>query len=44
MLLILLCNEQKTQTEVVDAAQVTEVMIRNRYKEQLEAFGVDEIQ
>lgn len=40
----LLCDEQKTQTEVADVAQVTEVTIRNRYKEQLEAFGVNEIQ
>ncbi|MCU4743356.1 transcription initiation factor IIB [Natronoglomus mannanivorans] len=36
----LLCNEKKTQTEVADVAQVTEVTIRNRYQEQLDALGI----
>jgi len=36
----LLCNEKKTQCEVADVAQVTEVTIRNRYQEQIEAMGV----
>ncbi len=36
----LLCNEKKTQREVADVAQVTEVTIRNRYQEQIEAFGI----
>ena len=36
----LLCNEKKTQREVADAAQVTEVTIRNRYQEQIEAMGI----
>ncbi|NHN58590.1 MULTISPECIES: transcription initiation factor IIB family protein [Halorussus] len=36
----LLCNEKKTQREVADAAQVTEVTIRNRYQEQIEAMGL----
>jgi len=36
----LLCNEKKTQREVADVAQVTEVTIRNRYQEQIEAMGV----
>ncbi|PSQ24748.1 transcription initiation factor IIB 3 [Halobacteriales archaeon QS_9_67_17] len=34
----LLCNEKKTQREVADVAQVTEVTIRNRYQEQIEAM------
>ncbi|WP_255170601.1 transcription initiation factor IIB [Natrononativus amylolyticus] len=38
----LLCNEKKTQREVADVAQVTEVTIRNRYQEQIEAIGVYE--
>ena len=38
----LLCNEKKTQREVADAAQVTEVTIRNRYQEQIEAMGIHE--
>jgi len=37
----LLCNEKKTQREVADVAQVTEVTIRNRYQEQIEAMGFD---
>ena len=36
----LLCNEKKTQREVADIAQVTEVTIRNRYQEQIEAMGI----
>ncbi|WP_415380942.1 transcription initiation factor IIB [Halosimplex sp. TS25] len=35
----LLCNEKKTQREVADVAQVTEVTIRNRYQEQIEVVG-----
>ncbi len=34
----LLCNEKKTQREVAEVAQVTEVTIRNRYQEQIEAM------
>ncbi|MDJ1431018.1 transcription initiation factor IIB [Halostagnicola sp. A-GB9-2] len=36
----LLCNEKRTQREVSDVAQVTEVTIRNRYQEQIEAMGL----
>src|SRR6056297_3440261 len=36
----LLCNEKKTQREVAEVAQVTEVTIRNRYQEQIEAMGL----
>lgn len=36
----LLCNEKRTQSEVATVAQVTEVTIRNRYQEQIEALGV----
>ncbi|WP_137285965.1 transcription initiation factor IIB [Halorussus salinisoli] len=36
----LLCNEKKTQREVAEVAQVTEVTIRNRYQEQIEAMGI----
>jgi transcription initiation factor TFIIB len=36
----LLCNEEKTQSEVGDVAQVTEVTIRNRYQEQIEAMDI----
>jgi len=38
----LLCNQNKTQREVADVAQVTEVTIRNRYQEQIEAMGLSE--
>lgn len=38
----LLCNEKQTQSEVGDVAQVTEVTIRNRYQEQIEAMGFHE--
>ena len=37
----LLCNEKRTQREIAKVAQVTEVTIRNRYREQLEVVGVD---
>ncbi|SDD81956.1 transcription initiation factor IIB family protein [Natrinema hispanicum] len=37
----LLCNEKKTQKEVAEVAQVTEVTIRNRYQEQIEAMGLN---
>ncbi|MFC4986342.1 transcription initiation factor IIB [Saliphagus infecundisoli] len=36
----LLCNEKKTQREVGEVANVTEVTIRNRYQEQIEAIGL----
>jgi transcription initiation factor TFIIB len=36
----LLCNQKKTQREVADVAQVTEVTIRNRYQEQIEAMDL----
>ncbi|ADB59376.1 transcription initiation factor IIB [Haloterrigena sp. SYSU A558-1] len=36
----LLCNEKKTQREIAEVAQVTEVTIRNRYQEQIEAMGI----
>jgi len=36
----LLCNKKKTQREVADVAQVTEVTIRNRYQEQIAAMGI----
>jgi transcription initiation factor TFIIB len=36
----LLCNQKKTQREVADVAQVTEVTIRNRYQEQIEAMDI----
>lgn len=36
----LLCDERKTQREVADVAQVTEVTIRNHYQDQIEAIGV----
>lgn len=34
----LLCNEKRTQKEVAEVAQVTEVTIRNRYQEQVDAL------
>lgn len=37
----LLCNEKRTQREVADVAQVTEVTIRNRYQEQIEAMELE---
>ena len=36
----LLCNEKKTQREVAGVAEVTEMTIRNRYQEQIEAMGI----
>ncbi|CAI50254.1 transcription initiation factor TFB [Natronomonas pharaonis DSM 2160] len=36
----LLCNEKVTQTEVSEVAEISEVTIRNRYKELLEASEV----
>ncbi len=37
----LLCNEKRTQREVAEVAQVTEVTIRNRYQEQIESLELD---
>ncbi|KAA0003764.1 MAG: transcription initiation factor IIB [Thermoplasmata archaeon] len=37
----ILCGERKTQREVADIAGVTEVTIRNRYKELVERFDFD---
>jgi transcription initiation factor TFIIB len=37
----LLCGEKKTQREVADVAGVTEVTIRNRYKELLEELDLE---
>lgn len=34
----LLCNEKRTQREVADVANTTEVTIRNRYQEQMDAL------
>jgi transcription initiation factor TFIIB len=36
----LLCNERVTQHMVAGPANVTEVTIRNRYQEQMEAMGI----
>ncbi|MFB6301011.1 MAG: transcription initiation factor IIB family protein [Halobacteriales archaeon] len=36
----LLCNEKRTQREIAEVAQVTQVTIRNRYQEQIEAMGI----
>ncbi|MFC6716226.1 transcription initiation factor IIB family protein [Natrialbaceae archaeon GCM10025810] len=36
----LLCHEKQTQRDVAAVAQVTEVTIRNRYQEQIEAMGI----
>ena len=36
----LLCDEKVTQRTAADAANVTEVTIRNRYQEQIEAMGI----
>ncbi len=38
----LLNNEKKTQREVADVAGVTEVTIRNRYKELLDKLDIEE--
>jgi transcription initiation factor TFIIB len=40
----LLCNERKTQREVADVAGVTEVTIRNRYKELIEKLKLEDIE
>lgn len=37
----LLCGEKRTQREVAEVADVTEVTIRNRYQEQIKALGLD---
>jgi len=37
----LICNAKRTQKEISEVANVTEVTIRNRYKEQLEAIGFE---
>jgi len=37
----ILCNERRTQREVADIAGVTEVTIRNRYKELTEKLGIE---
>lgn len=37
----LLCDEKRTQREVADAAGVTEVTIRNRYKELVERLDIE---
>jgi Transcription initiation factor IIB (TFIIB) len=37
----LLCNEKVTQQRIAEVANVTEVTVRNRYQEQLEAMGID---
>jgi len=34
-------NERKTQREIADVANVTEVTIRNRYKELLEKLMIE---
>jgi len=39
----ILCDEKRTQHEVAEAADVTEVTIRNRYQEQLEAMDVEHV-
>ncbi|WP_330631339.1 transcription initiation factor IIB [Halocatena halophila] len=36
----LFCNEKRTQHDVAEVAQVTEVTIRNRYQEQLEELDI----
>jgi transcription initiation factor TFIIB len=36
----ILCNERRTQREVADIAGVTEVTIRNRYKELTEKLNI----
>jgi len=37
----ILCNERRTQREVADIAGVTEVTIRNRYKDLIEHMGIE---
>jgi transcription initiation factor TFIIB len=36
-----LCNERRTQREIAEVARVTEVTVRNRYKEIAEKLGLD---
>ncbi|HDI12979.1 MAG TPA: transcription initiation factor IIB, partial [Hadesarchaea archaeon] len=36
-----LCGERRTQRDVADVARVTEVTVRNRYKELCEKLGLD---
>lgn len=36
-----LCNEKKTQSEIANVAQVSEVTIRNRYQDLINEIGVD---
>ncbi len=36
-----LCNERRTQREIANVARVTEVTVRNRYKELAEKLGLD---
>jgi transcription initiation factor TFIIB len=36
----ILCDERRTQREVTDVAGVTEVTIRNRYKEMAKKMGI----
>lgn len=36
----LLCGENRTQTEVGNVAEVSDVTIRNRYKEQFDVMGI----
>jgi transcription initiation factor TFIIB len=38
----LVCADQRTQREIADIADVTVVTIRNRYKEQMDALGMDD--
>jgi transcription initiation factor TFIIB len=38
----LVCVDQRTQREIADIADVTVVTIRNRYKEQMDALGMDD--
>jgi transcription initiation factor TFIIB len=40
----LLCNERKTQREVADVAGVTEVTIRNRYKELIDKLKLGDVE
>ena len=40
----LLCNERKTQREVADVAGVTEVTIRNRYKELIDKLNLGDVE
>ncbi|MFQ5910761.1 MAG: transcription initiation factor IIB, partial [Thermoplasmata archaeon] len=37
----ILANERRTQREVADVAGVTEVTIRNRYKELTDKLGIE---